>query len=556
MRTLSSLWTGPCVLSLAVVAALTSLTCSPNRDDLSDPQGMMMLPPVIIPPAACTKGSTRCTQDHGAAEMCDGKQWVRSAGCSIGEGESCVAGRCLTACEQVTAGNVGCSFYPANLWSTAEDGQFGIVASNTSDKLTAVVTLSDASGKIEEQTAMPGGLVIFKLDQNRNKLHQTEQSKKGFHLSSTAPVAVFQFHPIDAAQVFSGSATLLLPEHVMAKNYFVMSYTYNAEILTTPPQGQGFVAVMGLTDGTDVQVKVPVATLGGGGVPAAKAGDTIKRTLNRMEVLEITQANSLEDISGATVKASSNVVVFGGAGGVTVPDTAPGGNHLGVQMFPLNTWGKHYVASKLKQRNKTDQDYFRIVASVDGTNVSLTGGKSLPTIKPLSVGTVFEFATDQDFEITADQPILVTQYLVAWGNLSGRFDPKIFPDKPSDSCPFRDTGDDVKCLGDANITPLVPVEQYRSDYIFYVPQTYEYDFITVTALLGTTFTLDGSPVQDALVPIGGDAGMYGRVILRLLDGNHRITGSGPFGLLGYGYAYATSYSYVGGLNLEKINPVE
>ena len=37
---------------------------------------------------------------------------------------------------------------------------------------------------------------------------------------------------------------------------------------------------------------------------------------------------------------------------------------------------------------------------------------------------------------------------------------------------------------------------------------------------------------------------------------HRITGTQPFGLIGYGYAYATSYSYVGGLNLEKINPIE
>ena len=125
-----------------------------------------------------------------------------------------------------------------------------------------MVTLSDANGMIDRQTAIPGGLVTFKLDQSKNKLFQTEQAKKGFQLTATAPVAVYQFHPIDAAQVFSGSATLLLPEHVMAKNYFVMSYTYNSEILTTPPQGQGFLAVMGLADGTDVEIKVPVATQG------------------------------------------------------------------------------------------------------------------------------------------------------------------------------------------------------------------------------------------------------------------------------------------------------
>src|SRR5262249_13445060 len=156
----------------------------------------------------------------------------------------------------------------------------------------------------------------------------------------------------------------LLPEHVMAKSYFVMSYTYNAALMTFPPQGQGFVAVVGLADNTDVEVTVPVATKMGPGVPALRAGDTLKRTLNRLEVLEVMQVNSLEDISGATVKASAPVAVYGGAGGVSIPSSAIGGNHLGVQMFPLETWGKSYLAAKAKQRNASDKDYFRVVASV------------------------------------------------------------------------------------------------------------------------------------------------------------------------------------------------
>jgi hypothetical protein len=49
----------------------------------------------------------------------------------------------------------------------------------------------------------------------------------------------------------------------------------------------------------------------------------------------------------------------------------------------------------------------------------------------------------------------------------------------------------------------------------------------------------------------------GRVILRInKPGNHRLTSTKPFGLIGYGYAYATSYSYAGGLNLDRINPIE
>ncbi len=538
--------------------------CTPGRggvDENTLPPDLSVLPP---PPPPCQAGRLRCSADKDATEMCDGMTWKRAKACDLAGGESCIEGVCKKACELVTRGNVGCSFYPVNLWSTSLVGNLGIVVTNTSDRLTAKVTLEDASGVISTADIAPamgnpmGGVTIFRLDHNKNKLGQTEQAKKAFHLTSSTPVAVYLFHPIDAATVFSGSATLLLPEHVMAKNYFVMSYTYNAELITSPPQGQGFVSVVGLQDNTYVEVTTPVATKSGPGVPALQAKETLKRFINRFEVLELMQINSHEDISGATVKASAPVAVYGGAGGGSIPASAIGGNHLGVQMFPLETWGKRYLAAKVKQRNASDKDYYRIVASVDDTHITLTGGPNLPrTIPILQKSQIFEFSTDSDFAVEADQPILVFQYMPAWGNLSGRYSPADFPTGVSPSCPFAGGPDDVKCLGDANITPLVPVEQYRNDYIFYVPQTYTYDYIHVTAPLDAKLMLDGAPVPmtSALRPIGTTA--FGRAIVPLkMPGNHRITADKPFGLIGYGYSYATSYSYAGGLNLERINPIE
>jgi hypothetical protein len=303
-----------------------------------------------------------------------------------------------------------------------------------------------------------------------------------------------------------------------------------------------------------VEVTVPVATKPGPGVPGVGPGQTLRRRLDRLDVLEVIQSNSLDDVSGAFVKASAKVAVFGGAGGVTIPRTAVGGNHLGIQMFPLETWGKRYVAAKFKQRNRTDKDYYRILASIDNTKVELRGAASLRPVPVLRRGSYHEFNTDADFEIVADQPIAVFQYMPAWGNLTGRYDPADFPDGVWSGCPYRGTDHDVQCIGDANMAPLIPVEQYRSDYIFYVPRTYTYDYIQVTAPLGTTLAIDGDPATEALRPIGDTR--LGRAIVRMKPGNHRITGSMPFGLIGYGYAYATSYSYAGGLNLEKINPIE
>jgi len=269
-----------------------------------------------------------------------------------------------------------------------------------------------------------------------------------------------------------------------------------------------------------------------------------------------------EDIQHArlntVLQEGTPVVVFGGAGGVSIPSSAVGGNHLGVQMFPLETWGKRYVAAKVKQRNSTDRDYYRIVASVNNTTITLKGGAGLPmTIPTLSSGQTFEFSTAVDFVIEASQPIMAFQYMPAWGNLSGPYDAAQFPDGLPAECPgsMRFGADNVKCLGDANITPLIPIEQFRSDYIFYVPKTYKYNYINVYAPVDAKLLLDGNPISEPLKPID-DA--MGRAILRIReDGqNHRLTGDKPFGIIGYGYAWATSYSYAGGLNLAKINPIE
>jgi len=461
--------------------------------------------------------------------------------CRTGEpyNETCIGGDCRTPCDADAAGNEGCSFFPVNLWSTANVGEFGVVAANTSATDPAMVTLSDSQGKIiDRKTAPPGGLAVFRLPQDQNKLTMTEQSVKAFHLTASRPVVAYQFHPIDAALVYTGSSTLLLPEYAMGRDYYAMSYTYNAGINTSPPQGQGYLAVIAMEDDTLVTVTVPVATMGGGPIAALAAKGKVTRTLKHAEVLEITQANSLEDISGARVHASKRVMVFGGAGTVTVPDTASGGDHIEVAMFPLSTWGKHFVASKMQPRTLDDRDHYRILASRNGTHVTLTGPKGLPKLAALDAGHFVEFDTPSDFEIVADQPIFVMQYLEAWGALNGIKLPA------------------VTTLGDANATSIIPVEQYAKRYVFYVPETYPDNFITVTADLSgkdpVQITLDGKPVAAPLLKVG--TGSYGRVILGLMPGPHLIEANAAMELLVYGYSNYISYSYVGGGHLDIINP--
>ena len=101
----------------------------------------------------------------------------------------------------------------------------------------------------------------------------------------------------------------------------------------------------------------------------------------------------------------------------------------------------------------------------------------------------------------------------------------------------------------------VPLDQFRTQYLFHAPTNYETNYVDITAPAGATVTLDGNPIT-AFTPIGAsgfglarvfplDAGPGG-------DGNHSINSGTPFGITVYGYGQYTSYWYPGGLDLAEI----
>jgi hypothetical protein len=149
----------------------------------------------------------------------------------------------------------------------------------------------------------------------------------------------------------------------------------------------------------------------------------------------------------------------------------------------------------------------------------------------LQIGAFAKGMTDeppQDVRVTADQPILIAQYMLGQTAV------------PSGA-------------GDPSISLAVPIEQYRSEYIFTASPTYDSSFINVIAEIGTEITLDGESLQGDASDVGSSD--YHVVRVRLPAGGsgaHRISGDGPFGLVVYGYGRYTSYMYPGGLDLERI----
>jgi IgGFc binding protein len=264
---------------------------------------------------------------------------------------------------------------------------------------------------------------------------------------------------------------------------------------------------------------------------------------------EITEANTLQDITGALITANKPVAAFGGSGTTTVPDTALGGDHFEVQLFPTAAWGTSYECEKYTPRSPIDVDRWRIVAGVAGTTVTLSD-PTIATIPTLAAGQVFEFATAENFDLTASEPVLVAHYLQAWGTLAGsQYNPATFPNPTTNPCPYAGSSTDAECLGDASMTLAIPTAQYLSDYTFYTPSSYAYDYVDVIAPIGDSVVLDGTAIP-ALTPIG--AGVYGLAQIPIMSGIHTMSGSQPFGVSLYGYDYAISYSCVGGLDLKHI----
>jgi hypothetical protein len=111
--------------------------------------------------------------------------------------------------------------------------------------------------------------------------------------------------------------------------------------------------------------------------------------------------------------------------------------------------------------------------------------------------------------------------------------------------------------GDPGMTVLVPSEQYRTDYNFVLPSSYNastngQNYVLISRLPGESLTVDGKPVSTTFETIAGrEVG-----ILALEGGTHTMSCSEPFGLIAYGLGSYTSYVYPAGLNLNSITVVK
>ena len=579
-RTGTVCYTGICVMEVDCTPGEVD-GCSSDTDRLvCNPNGTIFIPEPCPEGLYCFEGSCgeqqcapgdqRCASGAYMVEHCadDGLSWQEPIECE--EGNVCMEGRCISACEASSKvrSYIGCEYWTLDL-DQYED-PFGdpriqphaVVISNPSAQAASVTVTTMAEGvtlDFPDNMVQPGEAKVFTFP--RLDVDDTSISFNTFFIESSRPVLAHQFNPLNNVRVASNDASLLIPVAVLGQEYVGMTMPSGAD-MTLPglecssdedcPEGvvcgmmgcenvlpaqSGYLTIIATSDGiTHIEVVPSCAIEEGPDLGPFEAGVPISFDLQRYQVLNLTAAPALifefttNDLTGTTIRSDKPVAVFGGHEEAVISDPERDGDnccaeHLEQQLFPVETWGNRYLAAKAKPRG-SDYDAWKIVATEDTTQImtfpSQPGAESLL----LHRGQHATFYSSDSFEIASNKPIMVGQFLISQGQTS-------------------------QVTGDPAFILAVPIEQFRKSYLFMVPLDYTENYATIMRTAGDQIEIDGVLIPDSDFR-GIGRGEFELAYQELNPGVHEIVGTQPCGLSIYGYAQAVSYGYPGGLELNVL----
>ena len=482
--------------------------------------------------------------------------------------------------------------------------QFAVAISNPGETLSSEVTIRSHTEVLEVGTVEPGKMVVFRLPPS--SIEGTMHGFEAYQITSTVPIVAYQFNPLEDELVYSNDASLLLPTTSLGTRYYVMTRRQTFEqlkgsltVVATQPGTTEIIRLV-LPPRTN---RNPLVTLAGTDIPPMEGGDVLESfTLQQFEVLNLETNHLGADLTGTLIETDRPVAVFGGTEASNAPntddcdyrerfddwvcrysrehpelDTEPVNcwdttrnepnialcsgfitccaDHLEQQMLPVFAWGREFNAVHSAFRG-SEADVWRVMAAEAGTHVTISGipvdeddnplpGEPTATNHTIGAGEWFEFESRADFEILADKPIFVGQFLAA----EHAPEPTGLPNTPEFP---TDAG-----TGDPAFITAVPREQYREDYIFLVPGEYESNWVSVVVPTGTSVEhtdelLTETIPADRFEPFADGEWAAGRFQL-VNEGYHRLRADAAIGVMVHGYDQYVSYGYPAGLDTKRLN---
>jgi hypothetical protein len=405
-------------------------------------------------------------------------------------------------------------------------------------------------------------------------------SPHAYHVVTTGPVVVYQFNPI--IQQFSNDASTLIPIQALGEDYLIVGYPTanpcgdpNFHIDSIPDHSS--ITIIAAQDDTTVTVianHAITASSGDSGIPIPQVakGGMLQLNLSRYTVANLESDQPTGDIfacinsgqdgdfTGTEVKSDKPIVVFtsgergigfGGAENVVYPpdwDSSSGGDsvcctdHLEEQLFPVTALGKEFAIARSPIRSTDptgwkEPDIVRVLATQDNTMITT----NLPPPNNMIILNAQQqktFASTTGFAMASNNAIEVATYLVSQQFVKHGY------------------------IGDPSQLLMPAAEQYRKDYVFLIPGTFQSNYIVLAKPMDANVILDGVPLamqeQSGCVtgPIGIVAGTtYDQITCPAQEGHHTVSADKPFGLSVYGYYNVGSYAFVGGSDVKIINPI-
>lgn len=335
-----------------------------------------------------------------------------------------------------------------------------------------------------------------------------------------------------------------LPTDALGTNYIVVTYNSDGSFLggqlsgsSTPSQ---FV-IIATENNTEVEIIPSVPTY-------VNKNNQQKITLQKGEAYlvqaDITQNNTRNDLSGTIVKSNKPIALIAGHQRARIPiGVNVQSRDCLLEMLPsVNAWGRNAIVVPFAQHpsitSNSYKDLFRIMAGSDNTQIFIDG-QFYGTLKQ---GKYYELELTNPWFIEASGPILVAQYkktAQVQGGDNSQSDPLMMITPP------------VEQYG--NFYRVANIQAYERNEITYalVP-VYNHHFINIVALdkdIGKV-KIDGNPIDASSFKKVPNS-QYSYAILQVQQGTHELIAPSGFGLSVYGYGFANSYGYYGGMNLVK-----